>query len=71
MYKAKIILIIAILTIIVGETSLLSADYLAKRLPSPPKECFEMANEYDKWICFEPYLFAADDGTGNFSAELH
>jgi len=54
--KAKIILVIALFAMVIGEGSLLFADYMAKRLPNAPKECFDKANEYDKWICFRPYF---------------
>jgi hypothetical protein len=54
--KFKIILVITLLAIVIGEGSLLFADYMAKRLPNAPKECFAKESEYDKWICFRPYF---------------
>ena len=54
--KFKIILTTVLFAVVVGEGSLLFADYMAKRLPSSPKECFSKQNEYDKWTCFRPYF---------------
>jgi hypothetical protein len=54
--KAKIIVVLALLIIVIGEGSLLLVDHVAKRLPNAPKECFEKASEYNKWLCFRPYF---------------
>ena len=52
----RIMLVLVLSIVIIGEGSLLVTDYLAKRLPKVPKECFTQESEYDKWICFEPYF---------------
>jgi len=54
--KLKIAFFFVILVTIVGEGSFVFLGFISNRLPSPPKECFDKANEYDKWICFEPYF---------------
>lgn len=54
--QLKTILLIVFSVVLVGEGSFLFADYMAKRLPKAPKECFTKEKEYDKWICFEPYF---------------
>ena len=54
--KLKIVFFFVILVTVIGEGSFVFLDFISNRLPSPPKECFDKAKEYDKWICFEPYL---------------
>ncbi|MDA1169508.1 MAG: hypothetical protein O3A36_04170 [bacterium] len=52
----KVVLAITLFVTVAGEGYFLIADYLAKRLPQAPKECFDLEKEYDKWICFRPYF---------------
>lgn len=54
--NSKGILLLVLLIVVLGEGSLLFADYMAKRLPKAPKECFNKESEYDKWLCFKPYF---------------
>jgi len=56
MHKLRIILVLLLLVIVGGEGILLVTDFLAQRLPNPPKHCFGEPNEYKKWICFLPYF---------------
>lgn len=54
--KGKILFFFVLLVIVAGEGSFVFLDFIKNRLPSPPKECFGKSNEYDKWMCFNPYF---------------
>jgi len=54
--KLKAVFFFVLLVTVIGGGSFVFSDFTSNRLPSLPKECFDKAKEYDKWICFKPYF---------------
>ena len=55
--KPKAILFFALSLMVIGEGSVVLMGIVNNgALPRPPKECFSVEKEYNKWTCFKPYF---------------